>query len=160
MDMFEEARSLAVMMKMRSMSQSEAAKMLGVSQSYVANKLRLLKLSDDIQKIITEQGLTERHARAILRLKDKKSQSEALDKICERRLSVEATEALIDLLVMSEAPSTLGKGKGLGAIDIFLDSIKRSLDTLKEYGAGTSSKISYENERIHISIFIDENGGF
>lgn len=160
MNMFEEARSLAVMMKMRSLSQGETAKMLGVSQSFVANKLRLLKLADDIQARILSEGLTERHARALLRLKDTDTQRSALDKICSRRLSVAEAEALVDLLVMSEAPRTLGRGEMLTAIDAFLDSTRRSIDALRASGAGASSKISYENSRIYISICIDENGTF
>ncbi len=158
--MFEEARSLAVMMKMRNLSQGEVAKMLGVSQSYVANKLRLLKLDEEIQKKVIFEGLTERHARALLRLKNSDTQRAALDKICERRLSVAESEALVDLLIMSEAPPTFGRGEMLAAIDNFLDSIKRSINTIRASGAGASSKISYENSRIYISICIDERGDF
>ena len=70
MNMFDEARALSGTIKMRGISQSEMAKMLGVSQSYIANKLRLLTLDDGLKAKICESNLTERHARAILRLRD------------------------------------------------------------------------------------------
>lgn len=158
MNMFEEAKSLAVMMKMRSLSQADTAKMLGVSGSYVANKLRLLKLDEEMQETILSKGLTERHARALLRLKDNEKRKAVLDKICERHLSVAESEALIDLIKISETSSTFEKGNILRAIDAFLDSVKRSLETMRSLGAGTSSKVSYEKGRIYISICIDENG--
>ncbi|MBQ8414212.1 MAG: hypothetical protein IJX58_03080 [Clostridia bacterium] len=160
MDMFEEARMLAVMMKMRSLSQSEVAKMLGVSQSYVANKLRLLKLDEATQKIITDKGLTERHARALLKIKDPEKQKCALDKICDRGLTVAESEALADMIKISEPQPVFEKGKRLKAIYSFLDSIKHSLNTIREMGAEASSKISYDKERIYISIYIDENSKF
>ena len=84
MTMFEEAKSLYGMMKMRKMTQSETAKMLGVSQSYVANKLRLLQLDQKMQDRICESGLSERHARVLLRIKDEGLRREVLDKIIER----------------------------------------------------------------------------
>ena len=158
MDMFEEARSLAVMMKMRSLSQSEAARMLGVSQSYVANKLRLLKLDKEIQNTIISYSLTERHARALMRLRDTEKQKEALEKICTRGLTVAQSEALVDLMSLSESPRGFAKGDMLTVIDTFLSSTKQALNTVRATGAAASSKISYENSKIYISIIIDEKG--
>ena len=108
MNMFEEAKSLDGMLKMRKLSQTEAAKMLGVSQSYVANKLRLLGLEEGLQEKIVAAGLTERHARALLRLKSKEDQQKALDIICARRLSVAESEALVDFMKTSELSRILG----------------------------------------------------
>ena len=70
MNMFEEARTISGMIQMLGMTQSEVAKKLGTSQSYVGNKVRLLNLSEGIQKKILDLGLSERHARALLRLDD------------------------------------------------------------------------------------------
>ena len=71
MDMFKEAESLACMLEKRKLKQRELAESLGVSPSYIANKLRLLNYSAEMRKIITDSGLSERHARALLRLNDK-----------------------------------------------------------------------------------------
>ena len=158
MDMFEEAKSLYGMMKMRKMTQTEVAKMLGVSQSYVANKLRLLQLDQKMQDRICESGLSERHARTLLRIKDENLRREVLDKIIERRLSVSESEALCDLIKTSDAPKLIGKAELLEATDAFLKYIDSSMTALRSLGAGTSIKTSYKNQRLHISIFIDEQG--
>ena len=158
MSMFDEARSIATMMKMRNLTQGEVAKMLGVSQSYVANKLRLLKLDTPTQEKIIRSGLSERHARAILKLKNDDDRAKALDKICERGFSVAESEALVDMLAFTDAPKAIGKAKTLSAIDSFIDLTKRSLDIIRASGAGAKSKISYENNKVYISICIDENG--
>ena len=158
MSMFDEARSIATMMKMRNLTQGEVAKMLGVSQSYVANKLRLLKLDESMRERIIKADLSERHARAILRLKSDEDRSKALDKICERGLSVAESEALVDMLSLTEVPTVFGKAKALSAIDAFVDSIKQSLAIIRSSGADAKSKINYENNKVYISICIDENG--
>ena len=158
MSMFDEAKSIATMMKMRNLTQGEVAKMLGVSQTYVANKLRLLKLDESMRERIIKADLSQRHARAILRLKSDEDRSKALDKICERGLSVAESEALVDMLSLSEVPTVFGKAKALSAIDAFIDSIKQSLAIIRSSGADAKSKINYENNKVYISICIDENG--
>ena len=158
MSMFDEAKSIATMMKMRNLTQGEVAKMLGVSQSYVANKLRLLKLDESMRERIIKADLSQRHARAILRLKSDEDRSKALDKICERGLSVAESEALVDMLSLSEVPTVFGKAKALSAIDAFIDSLKQSLTIIRSSGADAKSKINYENNKVYISICIDENG--
>ena len=154
--MFDEARSIAIMMKMRSLSQTEVAKMLGVSQSYVANKLRLLQLDGELQERINEAGLTERHARALLRL-EKDARADALVKICERHLTVAESEALIDFMNIHNLSNKIGNSDRLHAIDIFLDGIKNSLTSLCAIGVTSSQKISYFGNKMMITISI-ENG--
>ena len=156
MNMFEEAKSLAVMMKMRSLSQSEAAKMLGVSQSYVANKLRLLKLDEQMQKQIVSAGLTERHARALLRLKSKEERQLALNQVCERRLSVAETGALVDFIRSENMPKEIGRANRLNRVDLFIDRLKDSLLSLSEIGIYATKNISYHGNKILITICIDE----
>ena len=78
LSMFEEAASIQSLISLTGMTQEACAKKLSVSQSYVANKLRLLRLSEGEQEKIEENGLTERHARALLRLEDKEEREEVL----------------------------------------------------------------------------------
>lgn len=156
MNMFEEAKSLDGMLKMRKLSQTEAAKMLGVSQSYVANKLRLLGLEEGLQEKIVAAGLTERHARALLRLKSKEDQQKALDIICARRLSVAESEALVDFMKTSELSRIIGRADRLRGIDFFLTETKKSLSALSSIGVNTSHKISYHGNKI-IATFCIEN---
>ena len=152
--MFEEAKALEITMKMRKMSQKEMAKSLGVSQSYVANKLRLLKLDQNMRKQILENNLTERHARALLRLDNEENRQIVLDRVCEEKLSVARTEALVDLYYVANAPEIIGNAEKLKHIDVFLDNLTKSLSVLSSRGLTTSKKISCENGKTFISICI------
>ena len=156
MNMFDEARSLQGMIKMRNLSQNQVANMLGVSQSYVANKLRLLSLDNALQEQILSSNLTERHARALLRLKSKEQRQQALDQICSRNLSVAESEALIDLLHIGETPRLIGVSDRLICIDKFLKSTKESLTTLSSFGINASQKVTHLGTKTFITICIDE----
>ena len=155
--MFDEARALAITMKMRKLSQSEMAKSLGVSQSYVANKLRLLKLDENSQRKIIEYGLTERHARALLSLEDEKERTIALERIHAQKLSVEQSEAMINFLKNKEFPKKLGKSDKLKATDLFLDNLKNSLESLSSIGISATCKITHDKRKIRITICIQED---
>ena len=112
MNMFEEAEALHGMLNMCSMTQSELAAKMGVSQSYVANKLRLLNLSSKSRELILASRLTERHARALLRIKDEALLHTVIKKIRDMRLNVSESEALIDNAIVNELPRSI---KELGA---------------------------------------------
>ena len=93
---FEQAAAFRLLIQDFSMTQEEIAKSIGISQSAVANKLRLLAFSKEEQLKIIDYGATERHARALLRLKSPQERGIVLQRIRAERLSVAATEALID----------------------------------------------------------------
>lgn len=152
---FEEARALEITMKMRKMSQKEMAKSLGVSQSYVANKLRLLKLEPKMQEQILKYHLSERHARALLRLDDADARQTVLDRVCNEGLSVARTEALIDFYHVAFSHNKIGRAEELKYIDAFIDSITNSLSILSSTGLSARKKISYENDKVFISICIN-----
>ncbi len=157
MDMFEEARALAITMKMRKLSQNEMAKSLGVSQSYVSNKLRLLGIDGKMQKQITEFSLTERHARALISLKDEKQRAYALDRICAQGLSVAQTEALVGFLKEEEVPQQIGKADKLKATEFFLDNLKNSVNYLSLIGISATHRISYNERKTWVTICISED---
>ena len=96
MNMFEEARALYGTIKMCALTQGQIAKRLGVSQSYVANKLRLLNFSPRMQEKITECGLCERQARALLRIRDERLMERAICEMAKKDLTVAESEALVD----------------------------------------------------------------
>lgn len=95
---FEEAEGYHMLISMHNMTQYELAKKLGKQQSTIANKLRLLKLSDLIRAQIVRNKLTERHARALLKLKIDKNRLEALQIIIKNSLNVRESECLIEKL--------------------------------------------------------------
>lgn len=98
MHFLDEARLFDRFMRQFSLKQTEIAAKCGLSQSSVANKLRLLQLTDREQESIRRAGLGERHARSILRISDPKVRQEALETVILRHLSVVQTEALVDKL--------------------------------------------------------------
>ncbi|MDP4133055.1 MAG: ParB/RepB/Spo0J family partition protein [Bacillota bacterium] len=100
---FEEAEGYSLLMSEHNMTQEQLSEKFGKSQSAIANKLRLLKLDADLREKIFTEGLTERHARALLKLPDKKSREKALDIIIERKLTVSRAEALIDRMCSKKA---------------------------------------------------------
>lgn len=135
------------------MTQEEVARRVGKSQSAIANKVRLLRLSPSVIKILSEHGLTERHARALLRLPNEQLQLKVLKIVTDRAFSVAETELLITRTL--EASKTQGKkqdnlygGKNasivsekhpgvkdaLNEIDTFISGIKRSMTVFKQLG--------------------------
>lgn len=92
----EEADGYYRLMQEHHFTQEELARQIGKKQSTIANKLRLLKLSDNVKEKLITLGLTERHARALLKITDEKRQLEIIDEIIKRDLNVKKTEELID----------------------------------------------------------------
>ena len=155
--MFEEAAALAGMLKMRGMTQSEIAKTLGVSQSYVANKVRLLKLPDTVKKRIVEGGVCERHARQLLRLNSEKDMLLALDKICERKMTVSEGETVVDMLIESEAPKIILRSEKLNRIRAFESFLDGSVKSISSLGISIDKRTETLNGKKYITILINEN---
>ena len=100
---FEEAECYRAVLNTYHMTQETLAKRMGKSQSFLANQLRLLHLSPAVRKRMTEAGLTERHARALLALRDERMQLDAAQRIVERGLTVKETERMVERM-NAEAP--------------------------------------------------------
>lgn len=157
MNMFDEARSLSCMVKMRKMTQRQIAESLGLTQSYISNKLRLLQLDEKTQKRIGEAGLTERHARALLRITDEEERLWLLDRICNEGLNVRRTEALVDLLYSSKAPERIGNSQRIKASDEFIKSVERSVNTLSSLGVNAEKSVKYYDKKIYLTVVISED---
>ena len=93
---FDEANAIEKLISYYGMTQEDAAIKLGKAQSTIANKLRILKLSDEEKELIIKFNLTERHARAMLRLANKEERMIILEKVIKYNLNVERTEQAID----------------------------------------------------------------
>ena len=156
MDMFKEAESIACMLERRKLTQAELAQSLGVSPSYIANKLRLLQHSPEARQKITSNGVSERHARTLLRLEAEEKRLELLDRIITEGLNVERTEALVDTMRSSEMPLRITAEGQAPAIQKFLDGIKDSVKALKSLGVDVKSHESYHGSRLYITLSIDE----
>lgn len=155
MTMFDEARTIHGMIAMQGETQAETAKRLGVSQSYVANKLRLLNFTPEEQEEICEGELTERHARALLRLHGEKRRS-AIRRTVERGYTVRECEALVDFLHDGEAPEAIRNVPQADRIKKFTDTLEESVRTLRSLGIDASISRSYHGKKSYITVCIKE----
>jgi ParB family chromosome partitioning protein len=146
---FEEARGISRLIRRYGLTQEQAADKLGKTQSTIANKLRLLKLSGEEQEWIENAGLTERHARALLRIDDEDIRREVLSKIISDNLNVSQTEALVGIYKHNNPKTEKNRGRSKAVIKdirIFLNSINRAIDTMRLSGIDAQSvKTDSEN---------------
>ena len=147
---FEEAESINRLITEYGLSQSEAAARLGIAQSTLSNKLRLLRLSDGVQSRIISSGLSERYARALLRLPEERRQ-EALDRIIADELTLKQTEeSIFDLLTPEDEPCEASeepiRKAARGDARLFANSLAKLVTTLHSSGIEAVSK-KYENDK-------------
>ncbi|MFU0801028.1 MAG: nucleoid occlusion protein [Xylanivirga thermophila] len=156
----EEAKGYASLIDDHGFTQEALAKKLGKSQSTIANKLRLLKLPDEIKEIIISNNLTERHARALLRLPDQELQLKAVQTIIKKELNVKESEEFIQRM-MDDIHKTEGKNcqkkkfvKTPGDVRIFVNTIKNAVNMLKNYGLSPQFTQIDNGDSIEITVKI------
>ncbi|MGN1097379.1 MAG: ParB/RepB/Spo0J family partition protein [Clostridia bacterium] len=145
---FEEAESISRLMNYHGLTQEEISKMLSKSQSAVANKLRLLKLSRDVRAKMTEYGLTERHGRALLRLDNERQQLEAVEKIGQGGMSVAMTEKMIQRMIDEniKANRRIVPRTSVKSTRTFINTLIKTVDVLKKKGAvATTKEVEYDD---------------
>ena len=143
------------MMELPAMTQKKLAEILGVTQSYVANKLRLLNFSDEAQRKICEYGLSARHARSILRLKTDEQRLEAIEKAHAMRMNVSRCEIMVDSM-MNESLSRAATGESISErIGHFEKTLEGSLSLLREVGLFARAKREKVGKRIYFTICIE-----
>ena len=136
LDCWEEAQAIARLISRYGLSQEEAARRLGRAQPTVANKLRLLRLPEDVRALLWENGLTERHARALLRLQDPEVQRRAAGDMVRRGMNVAQAEAYVEKLLQS-AQVTPPRGRStyiIKDVRLFLNSVDRGLHLMRQAG--------------------------
>lgn len=160
LDFVEEAAGIAQLISLFGMSQEEAARRIGKSQSAVANKLRLLRLPQDVLDALRQNGLTERHGRALLRLPNANRQREVLEYIIDNDLTVAATDTYIDSLLSkgaeSEQPEAHGRRRSfiLKDVRVFLNTLTRSIDLMKQGGIDAGMKRQETEDSLILTITV------
>ncbi len=157
LNIFEQAQAFDRLITIFSLTQEEVAKKLSISQSAVANKLRLLRLSKCERDIIVEKGLTERHARALLRITDCEMRLAALKHIVENTLNVSESEAYIEKIVLNPptndcicVQSNSKKSKPLD-LKSFSGSLERAVSAFNLSGiSAVSERQDTENEIVFV----------
>ncbi len=155
--MFEEARGIQSLLSEFHITQTEASKRLGKSQSAIANKLRLLKLTEEEQAIIIKFGLTERHARAIIRIEDKVQRLLILSKVVKENLNVSKTEALVEEALLKPEMTQKNKSEKhivIKDVRIFVNTINKAINTMRMSGIDAHADKNENDEFIEYTVRI------
>jgi len=151
LDFWEEALALRRLIDEWGLSQEECARRIGKSQSAVANKLRLLKLPQEVLELLRDHHCSERHARALLPLEDGELQRKAAGQVVKLGLTVAQTEALVEKL-LSASPKKKRPTFILKDVRLFLNTISRSMDLMRS--AGVDAKCQREDRDGEICLTI------
>ena len=149
LDFVEEAQGISRLMGQFGMSQEQTARLLGKSQSAVANKLRLLRHSQPVLEALRRAELTERHARALLKLPDEDAKLRAIAEISRQGMSVARTESYVERLLAQ--PREKESSANVAA---FLNTLTQSLAKIQLSGIGAVSERRETDSQIVLTITI------
>jgi ParB family chromosome partitioning protein len=167
LNMFEEAAAISYLINITGMTQEQCARRLSVSQSYIANKIRLLKFSQNEREAILEGGLTERHSRALLRLEAGEDRIGVLRLMVERRMNVASAEEYIEALLCAQSRAGEQKSRSgdqnqkLKSRDIhsFCLSIDQAVEIVRRSGIQVESTRRETERGTLISIILPKAAG-
>ncbi len=161
LDFVEEAEGISRLARLFGLSQEQIARRIGKSQSAVANKLRLLRLPKDVLARIRAEDLSERHARALLRLPDEAAQRKALDRMIERRMNVAAAEAYVDTLcahVPPDMPPAAASRRRsmflMKDVRLFLNTMDRSVALMRSGGIDAETHREETDDALIVTVRI------
>jgi len=156
---FEEAEAIQRLMDNNGLSQEQMAKTLGKAASTLSNKLRLLKLSPPMRDQIALAGLTERHARALLRADDPVTRQQILETVVARELNVQETDRLIDMQLRGQELRALPKKQRatirlVRDVRLFVNTIHHAVDTMRRSGIPAVSETTESDDYLIYTISI------
>lgn len=158
LNFIEEAEGYYNLIEDHGFTQQEIAEKMGKNQSTIANKLRLLKLPDDIKKDLLKYNLTERHGRALLKLDDDDLKRKILERVVKNELNVNKTEELVngilDDLTKKEENEVKQNIKGLISIRIYLNTIKKAFSAIKDTGIKAEYKEVDKGDHVEVVVKI------
>ena len=156
LDFFEEAVAIERLMTEYGLSQDEISEKLGKAPSTLSNKLRLLRLPDEIRDKISYAGLSERHARALLTLPDNNTRKRVLDIVIERHLTVAETERLIADVHRRRKGAKKPQTKAYKDMRIFLNTLNHAVDIIRKAGIEADTAKSETDEYFEYVIRISK----
>lgn len=134
LNFFEEASAISNLIIEWNVTQEEASRRLGKAQSTIANKIRLLKFTSEQQKKMLEAGLTERHARALLKITDQMLLDKAIYFLSARQLNVKQSEKYIQELIDEENKPHRTVIPVIKDVRLFLNTINKAIETMQNAG--------------------------
>lgn len=157
---FEEAEQIRRLIERYSLTQTEAAIRLGIAQSTLVSKLRLLSLDEELRRRITDSGLTLRHARALLRLPAEK-RGEALDEILAQGLTIRQTDELIERILhpAAEAPVHIEpiRKMAVGDVRFFSNSLTKLVNTARSAGLQAQTRRNETEKYVEYKVRIPKD---
>ena len=150
----EEAEGYEQLMDEFHLTQEAMAARVGKKQSTIANKLRLLRLSGEVRKLLVEKELSERHARALLKLDDDAKRMEALQVIIARGYSVRETDEYIAKLIAEKQQEKKKRLVIVNDVRIYLNSIKQVVNAIKDVGIPCNMEQTIEGDEVIVSLRI------
>ena len=161
----EEAEGYNNLINDHGFTQEELAQKISKSQSTIANKIRLLRLPPMVKKILSDNSLTERHARALLKLHDEQLQLKVLKLVCEKGLNVKKTEELVERAIEKYSRQEKEKEKvperkftrAIKDIRIFVNTIRQAIDLMKKSGVNAKAAQLDRGEYVEFIIRIPKN---
>lgn len=158
LNFMEEAEGYANLIEDHGFTQQELAEKVGKNQSTIANKLRILRLGAGIKRRLLENGLTERHARALLKLPDDELRDKALDKIIKNDLNVKKTEQLMKTILeeisQEEEPSLTRNIRSFMNYRIYINTLKQAFDAIKEKQENAQFVQADKGEYVEVTVKI------
>ena len=162
LDYIEEAEGLSRLMRLYGLNQEQAAQRVGKSQSAVANKLRLLRHSPKVLELLRRYQLSERHARALLKLPTEAERLEVLEAIVKQQLNVAKTEAYIDAYLEKQKQKEPKRGLRkliVRDVRLFLNSVNHSLELVRGAGIDAVSEQQETDSEIVLTIRLPKRAG-
>ena len=157
LDFFEEAVAIEKLLTDYGMTRDEICKKLGKAPPTISNKLRLLRLPEEIRMRITQENLTERHARAMLKLTSASQMERAMSIIAEKRLNVAETERLISQILTNDSRHRQPTVKLFKDVRIFVNTLNHAVDTMRRAGIEADSAKSETDEYIEYIVRIPKS---
>lgn len=159
LDFLEESLGLARLIDTYHLTQEECARRVGKSQSAIANKLRLLKLSPQALSLLRDSGFSERHARALLRLEGAAAQDQAAQWVVDHDLTVAKTEEYVEhLLTQASRAAKRRPTFILKDVRLFLNTLDRGLSMIRSAGINAQYDRDDTADAILLTIRIPKNG--
>lgn len=150
----EESEGYEQLMEQFHLTQEAMAARVGKKQSTIANKLRLLRLSPAVRKVLVDAGLSERHARALLKLDDDAKRLEVLEVVVAKNYSVRQTEEYINKLLEDNQQEKRRRMVIVNDVRIYLNSIKQIVNAIKDVGIPVNMEQTVEGDEVIVSVRI------
>ena len=154
---FEEAEAMFQIMVQFDLTQEDVAARLGKAPSTVSNKLRLLRLPEDVRCEIVRLNLTERHARALLRLDTAESMRRALQQIAKQKMTAAQTDAYVTQLLHPPEPPRKQPIKLFRDVRLFVNTLNHAVDTMRHAGIAADAVKTETDDYIEYVVRIPKN---